>query len=114
MVLELEGKVRRIYYAWRRISSAPSAAAFALLAENNNKRRWIALVVPDSEANSCLICLTYEAPTLVGGNYIQIPLSPSGSLVLSMTGSMPWQGPVYAIGIGGQSGIAGGEMSDYP
>ena len=97
---------------WKTV--APTALAASLVASANRGRRWIAITCPADTAFPAQLLLSNNMPDLVTQNYAAIQIEIGGSVVLSLTGDMPWPGAIYAVGIGGTSGLLAAEATDYP
>ena len=95
-------------------SVAPTAAAAVQVASANRGRRWIAITCPAVTSWPAQLLLCNGMPNLVTQNYAAIQIEKGGSVVFSLTGDMPWAGAIYAIGIGGTSGLIAAEATDYP
>jgi hypothetical protein len=78
----------------------------------NQKRRWFYAFVPaNSTAEPCRIVLPRVADL---SDYGEILLYPGQTVVLSMSGDMPWQGAIYAAGLAAASYLYWAECEDFP
>lgn len=82
-----------------------------LVVPGSNKRRWLFLLNDPSTGFDCYLRLPKDSTY---ADVAIIQLLPGGSVVFSMTGDMPWQGPVFANGSGGTATLRGGEIFDWP
>jgi hypothetical protein len=84
-----------------------------LLVPANPTRHWFVVGVPLTEADPLLLVLSQSAPG-TGVEFTNIYLAPGMSAILSMTGDMPWQGAIWATGLGADSSCYWSEVEDYP
>lgn len=98
------------YFNARAGNGSVPTGSYTLLVPANTKRRWFVVTVPSSGADT-LIVLPRTGDLSEFG---QIFLAPGGSLVLSMSGDMPWQGIVLATGLTATTYVYWTEVEDYP
>ena len=95
-------------------NGAVPTGSYTRFVGDNYKRRWFSITVPPTEADSMLLVLAREADFVSNLNYAQIYMAPGTSIVLSMSGDMPWQGAIYGTGVVGDSYCYWSEVEDYP
>ena len=91
-------KVEKYDLRSRAGNGAVATGSYTQLVGANPRRRWFAVAVPITEADPMLLVLPSEAGAPAGSEYGQIYVAPGASVVLSMSGDMPWQGVILATG----------------
>lgn len=106
----IETKVTPVNLNARAGNGTVPTGSYTLLVPANTKRRWFAVSVPIT-GQETLIVLPREGSMTAFG---QIYLPAGGSLVISMSGDMPWQGSILATGLTANSYVYWTEVEDYP
>lgn len=106
----IETKVTPVNLNAKAGNGTVATGSYTLLVPANPKRRWFAVTVPTT-GQETLIVLPRSGDLVEFG---QLYLPPGGSLVLSMSGDMPWQGIVLATGLTANSYVYWTEVEDYP
>jgi len=109
----IESKVMPLYLNGRSGNGAVPTGAYTFLVGENFKRRWFALTVPLSEPDPLLLVLARSIPG-APAEFTNIYVATGSSVILSMSGDMPWQGPIYATGLAAESYCYWSEAEDYP
>lgn len=111
-------KVEKLFLRARSGNGAVPTGSYTLLVPNNNKRRWLSITIPPATDPTAAGLATLIVLPMIGGvtgdTYGQIYLDAGSSVILSMTGDMPWQGSVLATGLAGASYVYWTEVEDYP
>lgn len=94
-------------------NGAVPTGSYTLLVPNNPKRNWFEVSVPTTEVDAMLVVLARELPAS-GIEFANILLESGESVILSMTGDMPWQGAIWATGLSADSSCYWSEVEDYP
>lgn len=105
--------IERKYLNARSGNGAVPTGSYTLLVPANPKRNWFVVTVPNSEPDAMLVVLALSMPAS-GVDFSNIYLQSGASLVLSMTGDMPWQGAIWATGASADSACYWSEVEDYP
>ena len=87
--------------------------SYVQLVSQNFKRRWLVIKVPITEPDTLVVVLAREEPA-AGREFTTILLDSGDSLVLSMSGDMPWQGGVWATGLTADSWAYWSEVEEWP
>lgn len=106
-------KVAALYLNGRSGNGVVPTGAYTQLVAENFKRRWFAVGIPITETDPMLLVLARGQLT-AAGEFTNIYMAPGMSVVLSQSGDMPWQGPIYATGLGGDSSCYWNEVEDFP
>jgi hypothetical protein len=104
-------KIDPVYLHARSGNGAVPTGSYTLLVPANPKRRWF--VVTCTDADAMLVVLCRELPAS-GREFSNLYLAQGGSVVLSMTGDMPWQGAIWATGASADSACYWSEIEEYP
>ena len=106
-------KVKASYFNARSGNGAVPTGAYTLLVPANPKRRWFSCQVLSSEPDALLLVLSISQPGATV-EFTNIPIESGGSVVLSYSGDMPWQGAIWATGLAADSSCYWAEVEDYP